>query len=170
MIEVRAPNQACMGDSPEKREIRDAESSLGRGQHRRDIDGLRAIAVLAIVTYHAFPAALPGGFVGVDIFFVISGFLITRIIWDARHAGQFSWRGFYLRRARRIVPAYVAVSLMTAILAIVIQLPYQLLDTGDALVASSIYAANIWFSRNVEYFGPDARENPLLHLWSLGVE
>ena len=92
---------------------------------RRDIDGLRAVAVGAIVVYHAFPTWLPGGFVGVDIFFVISGYLITRILADSRDSGRFSWRGFYLRRARRIVPAYVVVALATARLAVVLELPGQ---------------------------------------------
>ncbi|HWT52517.1 MAG TPA: acyltransferase, partial [Caulobacter sp.] len=75
--------------------------------YRRDIDGLRALAVAAIVIHHAFPTVFPGGFVGVDIFFVISGYLITRLIAQAREVGTFSWGGFYLRRARRIVPAYL---------------------------------------------------------------
>ena len=137
---------------------------------RRDIDGLRAVAVGAIVVYHAFPTWLPGGFVGVDIFFVISGYLITRILADSRDSGRFSWRGFYLRRARRIVPAYVVVALATALLAVVLELPGQLLETGAVLAASGLFGANILFSRVFEYFGPAAQQDPLLHLWSLGVE
>ena len=138
--------------------------------YRRDIDGLRAVAVLAIVIFHAFPAVLPGGFVGVDVFFVISGFLITGIIARQRDAGGFSWRGFYLRRARRIVPAYVVVALATAGLAAWIELPRQLAPTGGALTASGLFLANILFSLKFDYFAPAAQQNPLLHLWSLGVE
>lgn len=138
--------------------------------YRRDIDGLRAIAVLAITIHHAFPGWIPGGFVGVDVFFVISGFLITRIIADQRDAGGFSWGGFYLRRARRIIPAYVVVALVTAGLAAWIEMPRQLAQTGATLAASGLFIANILFTQSAGYFSPGAQENPLLHLWSLGVE
>jgi peptidoglycan/LPS O-acetylase OafA/YrhL len=138
--------------------------------HRRDIDGLRAVAVLAIVIHHAFPTLLPGGFVGVDLFFVISGFLITRIIADQHDAGAFSWGGFYLRRARRIVPAYVVAVLVTAGLAAWIEMPRLLAQTGAATAASGLFAANVLFAQTTGYFSPAAQQNPLLHLWSLGVE
>lgn len=138
--------------------------------YRRDIDGLRAVAVAAIVIHHAFPALLPGGFVGVDVFFVISGFLITRLIADARDAGTFSWGGFYLRRARRIIPAYLLVVLVTAALAAWIEMPRLLTMTGAAVAASGLFAANILFTQTAGYFAPGAQQNPLLHLWSLGVE
>jgi peptidoglycan/LPS O-acetylase OafA/YrhL len=138
--------------------------------YRRDIDGLRAVAVLAIVVCHVFPGWLPGGFVGVDVFFVISGFLITRIIAGQRDEGRFSWGGFYLRRARRIVPAYVVVALATAGLAAWIEMPRQLTQTGAALAASGLFVANILFAQTAGYFSPGAQENPLLHLWSLGIE
>ena len=138
--------------------------------YRRDIDGLRAVAVLAIVAYHAFPVLLPGGFVGVDIFFVISGFLITRIIAEARDAGRFSWGGFYLRRARRILPAMVVVCLAVAALAAWIEMPRQLAATGGALGMSALFSANLLFARSQGYFDPGPQQNPFLHLWSLGVE
>ncbi|MGR4862292.1 acyltransferase family protein [Caulobacter sp. LARHSG274] len=138
--------------------------------YRRDIDGLRAVAVLAIVIHHAFPALLPGGFVGVDVFFVISGFLITRIIAGQRDAGTFSWGGFYLRRARRIVPAYVVALLGTAGLATWIEMPRLLAQTGAATAASGLFVANLLFAQTAGYFSPAAQQNPLLHLWSLGVE
>lgn len=141
-----------------------------RSDYRRDIDGLRALAVLAITIHHAFPRWIPGGFVGVDVFFVISGFLITRIIADERDAGGFSWGGFYLRRARRIIPAYVVVALVTAGLAAWIEMPRQLAQTGATLAASGLFAANILLPQSAGYFSPGAQENPLLHLWSLGVE
>jgi peptidoglycan/LPS O-acetylase OafA/YrhL len=142
-------------------------SELG---YRRDIDGLRAVAVAAIVIHHAFPTLLPGGFVGVDVFFVISGYLITRIIAGARDAGSFSWGGFYLRRARRIVPAYLLVVLVIGALAAWIQMPRLLAMTGAATAASGLFAANILFTQTAGYFAPGAQQNPLLHLWSLGVE
>ncbi|WP_395444944.1 acyltransferase family protein [Caulobacter sp. UC70_42] len=141
----------------------------GQG-YRRDIDGLRAVAVAAIVIHHAFPALPPGGFVGVDVFFVISGFLITRLIAQARDAGTFSWGGFYLRRARRIIPAYLLVVLITAALAVVIEMPRLLAMTGAAAAASGLFAANMLFAQTAGYFAPGAQQNPLLHLWSLGVE
>jgi peptidoglycan/LPS O-acetylase OafA/YrhL len=141
----------------------------GQG-YRRDIDGLRAVAVAAIVIHHAFPSLLPGGFVGVDVFFVISGYLITRLIADARDAGSFSWGGFYLRRARRIVPAYVLAVLVTAALAAWIEMPRLLAMTGAATAASGLFVANILFTQTAGYFAPGAQQNPLLHLWSLGVE
>jgi peptidoglycan/LPS O-acetylase OafA/YrhL len=138
--------------------------------YRADLDGLRALAVLAIVGYHAFPSLVLGGFVGVDIFFVISGFLITGIIARDFDAKRFSWGGFYLRRARRILPALVVVSLITAGLAAWIEIPHQLIATGIALLASAWFGANLTFAQTQGYFAPGAQQNPFLHLWSLGVE
>ncbi len=138
--------------------------------HRRDIDGLRAVAVAAIVIHHAFPSLLPGGFVGVDVFFVISGYLITRLIAQARDAGTFSWGGFYLRRARRIVPAYGLVVLVTAALAAWVEMPRLLAQTGAATAASGLFLTNVLFAQTQGYFAPGAQQNPLLHLWSLAVE
>jgi peptidoglycan/LPS O-acetylase OafA/YrhL len=142
----------------------------GRQAYRRDIDGLRALAVAAIVLHHAFPTVLPGGFVGVDVFFVISGFLITRILAEARDEGRFSWGGFYLRRARRIVPAYVLVALVTVALAAWIEMPRLLAQTGAAAAASGLFLANVLAAQSPGYFAPSLQQNPLLHLWSLGVE
>jgi peptidoglycan/LPS O-acetylase OafA/YrhL len=138
--------------------------------YRRDIDGLRALAVAAIVIHHAFPAILPGGFVGVDVFFVISGFLITRILVEARDAGRFSWGEFYLRRARRIVPAYVLATLVAVALAAWIEMPRLLAQTGAAAAASGLFLTNVLAAQSPGYFAPSMQQNPLLHLWSLGVE
>jgi peptidoglycan/LPS O-acetylase OafA/YrhL len=140
-----------------------------RGQ-RRDIDGLRAVAVLAIVVYHAFPRWVPGGFVGVDVFFVISGFLITGIIAGERDAGRFSYLRFYLRRARRIVPAYLVVLAAIAALALWLELPQVLTWNGATLGVAALFVANLGFLRGYGYFTPGLQQNPLLHLWSLGVE
>ncbi|HEY3951528.1 acyltransferase family protein [Phenylobacterium sp.] len=142
----------------------------GQAQHRRDIDGLRAIAVLAIVAYHAVPGWVRGGFVGVDVFFVISGFLITGIIARGRDEGRFSYRGFYLRRARRIVPAYLVALAATAAAALAILLPQALAPVGWALSASGLFLTNVLGLFSFGYFAPGSQTNPLLHLWSLGVE
>ncbi|MBS0334961.1 MAG: acyltransferase [Proteobacteria bacterium] len=146
------------------------EQQAGGAHHRRDIDGLRALAVLAIVAFHAFPRWVPGGFVGVDVFFVISGFLITGIIARGRDEGRFSYRGFYLRRARRIAPAYLVVLAATTVAALALLLPRALVPVGWALTASALFLTNIFFSLGFGYFAPGSQANPLLHLWSLGVE
>jgi peptidoglycan/LPS O-acetylase OafA/YrhL len=139
-------------------------------EHRRDIDGLRAVAVLSIVIHHALPRLVPGGFVGVDIFFVISGFLITQIIAGEMREGDFSFTRFYLRRARRIVPAYVAVTGAVTALAAWLLLPRAFYLFGGSLAASGLFLTNFWFTQGFGYFQPQAQQNPLLHLWSLGVE
>jgi peptidoglycan/LPS O-acetylase OafA/YrhL len=138
--------------------------------HRRDIDGLRAVAVAAIVVHHAFPALVPGGFVGVDIFFVISGYLITRIVAGEMGEGRFSFTRFYLRRARRIVPAYVVVAAAVTAIAAGLLLPRAFYLFGGSLAASGLFLTNFWFAQGFGYFAPQALQSPLLHLWSLGVE
>jgi peptidoglycan/LPS O-acetylase OafA/YrhL len=145
-------------------------SAVPSGAHRRDIDGLRAVAVLAIVAYHAFPHWVPGGFVGVDVFFVISGFLITGIIARGRDEGRFSYLGFYLRRARRIVPAYLVVLTAIAALALWLELPQILTWNGATLAVAALFVPNLGFLRGFGYFTPGLQQNPMLHLWSLGVE
>jgi peptidoglycan/LPS O-acetylase OafA/YrhL len=128
------------------------------------------LAVAAIVIHHAFPAVLPGGFVGVDVFFVISGFLITRILVRRATKGGSPGAAFYLRRARRIVPAYVLVTLVTVALATWIEMPRLLAQTGAAAAASGLFLANVLAAQSPGYFAPSMQQNPLLHLWSLGVE
>jgi len=141
-----------------------------RSAYRPDIDGLRAVAIAAVVAFHAAPALVPGGYVGVDVFFVISGFLITRIIAGQRDAGRFRFVDFYRRRARRILPAYFTVTAVVAVAAAIILLPRDLKMFGGALGASSLFLANLWFGHGFGYFQPASREGPLLHLWSLAVE
>src|SRR5215467_4985312 len=138
--------------------------------YRADIDGLRGISVLAVVAFHAFPDLAPGGFVGVDVFFVISGFLISGIIFDEMRSGTFSLRSFYARRIRRIFPALVLVLAATAIAGWWILLPQDMLRLGKQLLASAAFVANLYFWFQSGYFAPDAHSVPLLHLWSLGVE
>jgi peptidoglycan/LPS O-acetylase OafA/YrhL len=146
--------------------------SMGRSfeSYRPDIDGLRALAVLAVIAFHGFPEYVAGGFVGVDVFFVISGFLISGIIWDETRVGMFSLRKFYARRVRRIFPALLLVLVVSLLAGWWLLLPADLLRLGKQLAASGAFISNfyLWFQSG--YFSPDARTFPLLHLWSLGVE
>jgi len=141
---------------------------LPEQDYRRDIDGLRAISVLAVLFYHAGISAVPGGFVGVDVFFVISGYLISGRIFQALAVGQFNFIDFYERRARRILPAYFVVSTLTAVAAYAILMPDELVRFSKSLFASSLFSGNL--ATRAEYFGPAAETRPLLHYWSLGVE
>lgn len=139
--------------------------------YRPDIDGLRALAVLAVVAFHAGAAWLPGGFVGVDVFFVISGYLITGLL--ARHIeqGDFSFGNFYTRRIKRLLPAYLLVSVVTLVVASWLLIPYDFLYYTTSLAASWAFAANIFFSLlSWGYFGQRTEEFPLLHTWSLSAE
>jgi peptidoglycan/LPS O-acetylase OafA/YrhL len=135
--------------------------------YRPDIDGLRAVSILLVVGYHAHPWLLPGGFVGVDVFFVISGFLITRILLAP---GGMPLATFYARRIRRIFPALIGVLLVTYAIGWSILLPQPFRLLGENIVASTLFASNLFQLGQLGYFAPLAAENPLLHLWSLGVE
>lgn len=139
-------------------------------QYRRDIDGLRAVAVMAVVIFHALPVWLTGGFVGVDVFFVISGYLISGIIIRHLATGTFSYRDFYLRRIRRLFPALGVVLLATALLGWIFLLPDELSELGRHIVAGSLFVANIVYWTEADYFDRAASLKPLLHLWSLGIE
>ncbi|MBB4003083.1 peptidoglycan/LPS O-acetylase OafA/YrhL [Aurantimonas endophytica] len=123
-----------------------------------------------MVVYHFGAKWLPGGFIGVDVFFVISGFLISKSIYRELDNGTFSIADFYVRRARRIIPAFLAVSLATTILAALILFPNQLVEFAKSLVYSAFFLANAYFYSASDYFAPAAEEIPLLHYWSLGVE
>ena len=140
---------------------------------RDDINGLRALAVLGVVLFHADRAWLPGGFVGVDIFFVISGFLISRIILSQCAAGRFSLTMFYARRAKRILPALLLAVSFVWIVGWFMAAPTQFRDIGGGLLGNSYFTVNFWLLRLAGvggYFGPDATTEPLLHLWSLSIE
>lgn len=139
-------------------------------KYRPDIDGLRAIAVSGVVLFHAFPWLLTGGFVGVDVFFVLSGYLITSIILGEAQRGEFSIARFYERRFRRILPALVLVAVATTIAAIVILSPSELDDYGKSLFGVATFTANFVFWWDTGYFAADALDKPLLHTWSLAVE
>jgi peptidoglycan/LPS O-acetylase OafA/YrhL len=138
--------------------------------YRPDIDGLRAVSILLVVGYHALPRLVPGGFVGVDIFFVISGFLITRIIVAEIDAGTFSALTFYARRVRRIFPALIVVLFATYLIGWFVLLPDGFALLGKNIAASVGFVSNLFQLWQTGYFAPDAAENPLLHLWSLGIE
>jgi peptidoglycan/LPS O-acetylase OafA/YrhL len=139
-------------------------------KYRPDIDGLRALAVGSVVLYHAFPTALMGGFIGVDIFFVISGFLITTIILQSLAAGDFSYRDFYARRIRRIFPALIVVLLATLAAGWYLLLSDEFAELGKQTVGGSAFVANLVFWSESGYFDTAAETKPLLHLWSLGIE
>ena len=138
--------------------------------YRSEIDGLRAIAVLPVILFHAGFDLFRGGFVGVDVFFVISGYLITSIILSEKQAGTFTLIGFYERRARRILPALFFVMLVCVPFAWWWMQPSQLKDFSKSLVAVSVYVSNILFWSERGYFEPAAELKPLLHTWSLAVE
>ena len=139
--------------------------------YRPHIDGLRAIAVLSVVFYHLGLRQFPGGFVGVDIFFVISGFLISRIIYSETQRNEFSLKRFYLRRLRRIAPAFIVVSAACTLAAYVLLFPQERVNFAHSLVASVLLAPNVYFwSITRSYFAPATDIVPLLHYWSLGIE
>ena len=139
-------------------------------KYRPDIDGLRAIAVGSVLVYHAFPSLLPGGFIGVDIFFVISGFLITTILLQSLAAGDFSYRDFYARRIRRIFPALLLVLLATLAFGWYVLLPGEFSQLGKQITGGAAFFANLVFLGESGYFDATAETKPLLHLWSLGIE
>ena len=138
--------------------------------YRREIDGLRALAVLPVILFHAGFNIFSGGFVGVDIFFVISGYLITTIIHAEMEQGKFSVINFYERRARRILPALFVVMLACIPIAFLVLLPNDMQSFSKSLIAVSIFASNILFRHESGYFDIASELKPLLHTWSLAVE
>lgn len=139
-------------------------------RYRHEIDGLRALAVVPVVWSHAGFPGLAGGHLGVDIFFVLSGFLITAILAGELAEGRFSIVRFYERRARRILPALFVVVLAALPTAWLLMTPAQLMIFGQSLVALGLFLPNIFFWRQSDYFAPAMEEAPMLHTWSLGVE
>ena len=138
--------------------------------YRPDVDGLRAVAVLSVVGAHAFPKSVPGGFIGVDIFFVISGFLISSIIFGEVQAGTFTFSDFYARRVRRIFPALIVVLIATAVGCAVIGIGSDVRVIGTHIAAGAAFVSNIVLWREVGYFDVEVELKPLLHLWSLAIE
>lgn len=139
-------------------------------KYRQEIDGLRAVAVIPVILFHAGLETFSGGFVGVDIFFVISGYLITSIIFTELNESKFSLLRFYERRARRILPALFLVLICTYIAAWQVLYPSDFNDLAKSLISTTFFLANIYFWRDNDYFSGEADLQPLLHMWSLAVE
>lgn len=139
-------------------------------KYRSDIDGLRAIAVMSVIAFHTGVSTLSGGYVGVDVFFVISGYLITTLIYKEIKEGTFTFKNFYKRRAARLLPA-LSLTLFAVLIFGFVFYNIQAFDNlGKELFFSSFGAANILFAQGVNYFAKDEAYQPLIHLWSLGVE
>ena len=145
------------------------EASL---KYRPDIDGLRAIAVSGVVLYHtqSVDGILPGGFLGVDVFFVISGFLITSLILPSIQDRTFSFKNFYLRRARRLLPAFIVVALASVAVSWLVLDPSRMLDFTNSLFFAVFGVSNMYFMFQDPYWADSASTLPFLHTWSLGVE
>ena len=138
-------------------------------KYRPDVDGLRAVAVIMVLLFHA-GLHCPGGYVGVDIFFVISGFLITGLVLKEQDAGTFSLSNFWVRRIRRIIPAATAVVVAVILAGYFILLPSDYVDLGESAIAQQIMLSNVYFWQNTGYFDGPSDLKPLLHTWSLSVE
>lgn len=146
------------------------QTHLSHPKYRPDIDGLRAIAVLAVVAFHAFPNWIKGGFIGVDIFFVISGYLISTIIFESLDKGTFSFSEFYSRRIKRIFPALILVLVSCFVFGWFTLLADEFQQLGKHIAAGASFISNIVFWNEAGYFDNAADTKPLLHLWSLGIE
>lgn len=139
-------------------------------KYRPDIDGLRAVAIALVVLFHAFPTALTGGFIGVDIFFVISGYLISTIIFNALEQNRFSFRDFYARRVKRIFPAFLTVMVGVLVAAWAFLLPDELHALAKHAFNGLLFIVNVNFMQEHGYFDIASERKPLLHLWSLCIE
>jgi peptidoglycan/LPS O-acetylase OafA/YrhL len=138
--------------------------------YRPDIDGLRALAIIPVVIFHAFPTLLPGGFIGVDIFFVISGFLISSIIFKSLQRESFTFSGFYANRIKRIFPALLLVLAVCSVLGWLFLLPGEYAQLGKHIFGGAAYIENIILQGESGYFDTKTYVKPLMHLWSLGIE
>jgi len=139
-------------------------------KYRKEIDGLRAVAVIPVILFHMGYSIFNGGFLGVDVFFVISGFLITTILMEETQKNRFSILNFYDRRARRILPALFFIIFVSIILSWLVMLPSQIKDFGQSVLAAIGFSSNIYFWLKLDYWGQSAEYVPLLHIWSLAVE
>jgi peptidoglycan/LPS O-acetylase OafA/YrhL len=143
---------------------------LSHPKYRADIDGLRAIAILSVVGFHAFPQWIKGGFIGVDIFFVISGFLISSIIFGNLEKNTFSFTEFYIRRIQRIFPALILVLVTSYVFGWYLLLPDEFMQLGKHIAGGAGFISNLVLWSEADYFDTASNAKPLLHLWSLGVE
>lgn len=139
-------------------------------KYRPEIDGLRAIAVALVVIYHAFPSVLPGGFIGVDVFFVISGFLITSILKREVETGKYSIKEFYRRRIDRIFPALLVVMFSVYAFGWFTLFADEFMQLGKQIAGGAGFIANIVLYSETGYFNATSITKPFLHLWSLGIE
>ena len=147
-----------------------AAAREARPDHRPDIDGLRGIAVLSVLAVHSFPQWLKGGFIGVDVFFVLSGYLISAILFKSFDAGRFDLVDFYARRVRRIFPALCLVLLSCLIFGAWFTFPGEARQLGKHIGAGALFVSNIASWKEAGYFDVASDAKPLLHLWSLGIE
>ena len=147
-------------------------------KYRPEIDGLRAVAVVSVILYHAGfiinvdenLTFLPGGFLGVDIFYVISGYLISYLILEKLKSNNFSFLDFYERRARRLLPVLLLVIFLSLVAGYILMLPAQYKDLSNSSIASLFFFSNIWFYFSDNYFADSSLIKPLLHTWSLSIE
>lgn len=149
-----------------------SSAQTGISSFRPDVEGLRAIAILLVALYHAGLPYLPGGFVGVDLFFVLSGFLITGLlVKEIESTGTVNFASFYARRARRLIPAAAFIVVATLLVAQFIYAPQELVALTKDAITTSLYASNLWFAHiSTDYLAAGAEKSPLLHTWSLSVE
>lgn len=148
----------------------DSSQRSRAGGYRPDVDGLRAVAVLAVIGFHFFPGSFPGGFVGVDVFFVVSGFLITGLLARRLDLGTFTIGDFYARRVRRIFPALGLVVAATLAVGWLVLFTDEFRSLASEATAGSFFVANFHFMQEASYFDTSAYTKPLLHLWSLAIE
>ena len=151
-------------------ELPDRPKTASQLDYRPDIDGLRAIAVLAVIGFHAFPAWIRGGFVGVDVFFVISGYLISTILLTGMERGSFRVSQFYIRRIRRIFPALIVVLLACIVAGWLVLFSFEYQALGKHVAGSAAFVSNFVLWNEAGYFDKAAATKPLLHIWSLGIE
>lgn len=146
------------------------ENFVIRGTYYPHIDGLRAFAVLSVLVFHAYPILCSGGFIGVDVFFCISGYLITKGLLVDLENGEYTVGKFYVRRIRRILPAYIAMIVFTIVLCSICYYGESLNLFAKTALSSAFFSTNLFFLNHSDYFSPNSHENPLLNLWSLSVE
>lgn len=149
--------------------IRRPDQSL-RPPHRPDIDVLRAFALIFVVLFHAWPQVAPGGYIGVDIFLVLSGFVITQAAWPLIQCKAFTLSDFYVRRVRRLLPAFLAVATFSLVAGWMVLLPFELEMLGVATFSAALGASNLVFANYIDYFSPGSDFGPALHFWSLSLE
>ena len=156
--------------APERKPLSPYIDTASHFTYRRSIDGLRAVAVLSVILYHSGVVFLPGGYVGVDVSFVISGFVITSVVQGDLAEGRFSPRTFYERRIRRIFPALFAMIAGSLVLGWCLLMPDDFKRLGQSSVANALFLSNFYFLKDTGYFGATAAAKPLLNTWSLAVE